>query len=81
MSDPTAPEPTTFAELMADGWVSSNYIGAEWLDIQIGPCEVTVFRDRHVTVATVSGDRLSEADACRLAHGFAEVLRNFKPIP
>ncbi len=70
-------EPTTLAELEAAGWKPSKVTDFEWVDLQVGPFEVTVFRSGHVSVRTY--DFIREADACRLAARLAEVLRSFTP--
>jgi hypothetical protein len=79
MSDPTTvttPEPTTFAELEANGWTPSKLGDIEWLDFLVGPIEVTVFRSGRVTVGL--DEPMGEADACRLAVRLAAVVRAFE---
>ena len=75
------PEPATFAGLEAAGWARGSAGFGPWIDTQIGPCDVTVFPVGARALVTVNTKSLSEADACRLAHRLAEVLRDFEPTP
>lgn len=83
MSDPTIPEPTTFAELEAVGWTTGpGSVGRRYRRTQIDAHNVIVFRDGTVCFELVDdSEPLSEADACRLAARLAAVLRDFKPTP
>lgn len=79
MSEPTAtPEPTTFAELEAAGWNRGSAGFGSWVDTQIGPCDVTVYPVDGAALVTVNTKRLAQADACRLAHRLAAVVRAFE---
>ena len=77
------PEPTTFADLEAAGWTCGpGSVGKRFRRTQIGIHEVIVFRDGTVSIEVVDDAApLSEADAVRLAHRLATVLRAFVPTP
>ena len=79
MSDPAAPEPTTFAELEAAGWTRGSAGFGSWVDTQIGPCDVTVFPVNGAALVTVNTKAIPEDAACRRAYRFAAVLRDFIP--
>ena len=72
-------DPTTFAELEAAGWTRGSAGFGSWVDTQIGPCDVTVFPVNGAALVTVNTKAIPEADACRLAHRLAAVLRGFAP--
>ena len=75
------PEPTTFADLEAAGWAAKGS-HAKWYAIIIGTHDVTLFPDGAIWLELVDGaSPLSEADACRLAHRLATVLRDFRSTP
>ena len=73
------PEPTTLADLEAAGWTRGSAGFGSWIDTQIGPCNVNVFPVGSEVLVTMNTKSLSEADAVRLAHRLATVLREFLP--